>query len=518
MKNRFASALHGALALSLAGLPALVLAAPTDADMRAMQQRLEALEAQIAQMNKLLAQSQTPPQAAAPVAAAASQAAQAGWGDSPPARLSQADLDKLKQRMARQELKVSRLFNDAYDGPGAGLQVTGYLDPTYVVNRNAKTAGFQFLDGGDPYTYFNSANGEAFLHITKTFGEGALAPKADVEIAQARGYGTTSTNSSGTVVPSIFHVASVAIPIDDKYSFTMGRLAGFSGYEYYESTLTNAVTHNMLYDFSEAGNMTGIGLNITKGDWAWKTFLSNEEYFTAGSSVGAHPNRVPTLAARLDYTASTAMYWGGSMLLGRNTIYGTDNGCDSGYGYQCSNNSGYGNKFYVDLDMTYLAADAQYNAQVDYGQLAHGAWNGRTARWWGFSALWHKRWMHPTLGRVGATARLDYLNNATNGGGGTDLYLGSADTPGTDPANGFGISPACYAADVDGEGNSNNGRNCKGANRFSLTSVFMLLPTDQWTIKAEYRFDWATRATFGTPGGTFRKSNDVISLQSVYQF
>ena len=73
-------------------------------------------------------------------------------------------------------------------------------------------------------------------------------------------------------------------------------------------------------------------------------------------------------------------------------------------------------------------------------------------------------------------------------------------------------------ADVDGEGNSNNGRNCKGANRFSLTSAFMLLPTDQWTIKAEYRFDWATRATFGTPGGTFRKSNDVISLQSVYQF
>jgi len=502
------------LALALAA-PLGALAEPTEAQVQAMEKKIQALEARLDQLSRLLEAKSAP---AAPTGAATP--ASPAWGDpvAAPAQISQAEYDKLKQRVARQDMKVSKLFTDAYDGPGAGLQITGYLDPTYVVNKNRRSASFQFLNAGDPYSYDNSENGDVFLHITKTLGEGLLAPKADVQLAMTRGYGSFATNSSGTVVPSIVHQATLAVPISDTTVVVAGRFGGFAGYEYYESALVNTVSHNLLYDFSAAGGMTGAGINITKGDWAWKTFLGNEEYYVSGSQVGQRPNRVPAFGARLDYTANTALYLGGSVYLGRDTLYGTDTGCDAGYGYQCVNGSGYGGKLAIDLDLSYLTADAQYNAQFDYGQIRGGAWNGGDARWWGLSGLAHRKWTTASLGRIGASVLLDYLNNSRNGGGSSSIYLGSADTPGTDPVNGLGIAPDCYAADQDADGNSNNGRNCKGANRFALTTAFMLYPSDQWTLKGEYRHDWANLAVFGTQAGSFRRSNDVFSLQMVYAF
>ena len=48
----------------------------------------------------------------------------------------------MKQKLARHELKLGRLYQDAFESPGSGLQVTGYIDPVYVVNRNQRTASF----------------------------------------------------------------------------------------------------------------------------------------------------------------------------------------------------------------------------------------------------------------------------------------------------------------------------------------------------------------------------------------
>ena len=509
------SRLSPAFALACA-LPAAALAAPSDAELAAMQRRMQAMEARMAQMQALIDQLQQ--QRAAPVAAAAPAASAGGWGDAPPA--SRDEVDALRQKVARQGMKLDRLFTDAYDSPGAGLQVTGYLDPTYVVNYGQRAASFQFLNGGDRYTYDDSSTGDVFLHISKTFGTGALAPKADLEIAPTRGYGMANTNSSGAVVPTIVHVALATVPLDAQWSATAGRAAGFAGYEYYESTLMNTLTHNLLYDFSEAGNMSGIGFNWTNArqDWAWKFFLSNEEYYANGSRGGALPNRVPTVAARFDYTASTALYYGGSMMIGRDTLYATDDGCASGYGYQCTSASAYGSKFSMDLDMSYLGADLSYNAQVDFGEWVHGAWNGGTARWWGASALVHRRWTSPVVGRWGATLRADYLNDAHNGGGSPSLYLGGADAPGTDAQNGFGISPACLAAHADSGAGLDLGQSCSGSSRWALTGTLLLMPSDQWTLKAELRYDRASHAVFGTPSGQWRRGNEVFGLQSVYAF
>jgi len=511
------------LVLAAACVPGAALAAPTDAEMAAMQQRLQAMEARMAQMQALIDQLQqqrggapAPQVAAAPVAAASTP----GWGDAAPAAASQEDVDALRQKVARQGMKLDKLFHDAYDAPGAGLEVTGYIDPTYMVNRNLRTASFLFLNADDPYTYDDSSFGDVYLRIAKTFGEGTLAPRAEIEIAPTRGYGQANTNSGGYVVPTIIHTATATIPMNAQWSFTAGRTGGFAGYEYYESTLMNTLTHNLLYDFSLAGNMSGAGFNWTnpKQDWAWKFYVSNEEYFAAGSRVGAQPNRAPTFATRFDYTASSALYYGGSAMIGRNTLYATDNGCESGWGYQCREGSGYGTKFSLDLDMSYLGADLSYFGEVDYGQWTNGAWNGGNARWWGVSGQVHRRWTSPVVGRWGATLRAEYLNNSHNGGGTPSLYLGGADTPGTDPLNGFGISQACLASYADAGPGLDQGQKCPGANRWSLTGTLLLLPSDQWTLKAELRYDRASQPVFGTWGGNWRKDNGIFGLQSIYAF
>ena len=514
MMRRLTSMLPIALWLAL---PGVAHAAPTDEEVKAMQQRIQSLESKLEQMQKLL---EARPAPAAPAAVAQAGAAPQ-WGDpaQAPAKLSQQELDAMKQKLARQELKVDKLYTESTEGAGAGLEVSGYLDPWYVVNKNQNTASFQFLNG-DPYTYYNSSQGDVFLRIVKTFGEGPSAPKVDIQIAPSRGYGTDNTNSDGYAFASIFHQALFYAPVNDLWTFNAGFTAGYSGYEYFESTLMQTITHNLLYDFALGGSQVGAGMIYTKGDWIVKAFLGNEQYFTIGSIAAPdQANRTPTLTARVDYTWNSALYLGGSMAIGRNTLYGPLEGCaDGGYGYQCTSAKPYSTRATIGMDLTYLTADAQYNAEWDVGTVQNGAWNGGNALWWGLSGQAHQQWSTAALGRIGATLRLDYLNNQRNGGGTSSLYLANDTNPGTDTSNGFGIDPACYASDVDADGNSNNGRNCKGANRYALSAAFSAYPTEKWTLKAEYRYDWSNLRVFGTSDGQLRKNNSVFSLATVYAF
>lgn len=496
-------------------LPLLAHAGPpTEAEMQAMQQRLQAMEAKLEQMQKLLDQRPAP----APAGATGAQ-----WGD--PAK-TQAEVDTLKQKVARQELKIGKLYSDVFESAGSGLVITGYIDPTYVYNRNLTSSSFQFLNGGDPYTYYNSQNGDVFLSIVKTFGEGLQAPSVKLEIAPSRGDGTFLLKSDGdSTVNSIFHQALMNMPLNDTTAVVAGLSAGYAGYEYYQSTLTNTVSHNLLFDFSTPGSMVGVGLSYanTQGTLLAKAFIGNEEYYTFGARSETNSNRVPAIMARIDYGVSSSLWVGGSAYLGRNSLYGpfTCPGTNDGFGYQCDASSPYSTKAYGQFDLTYADADTQYNAQVDFGTQQNAAWNGGRATWWGLSGLAHRKWVTESVGKIGATFRADYLNNSQNGGGTSSVYIDS-DYTGTDALNGFGIAPSCFASDVDEFGDSNNGRNCKGTNRYALTLAFLAYPTDQWTLKSEVRYDIASRAVFQTNGssidGNFRKTNTVISLQSVYAF
>jgi hypothetical protein len=121
-----------------------------------------------------------------------------------PARLTQGEADTLKQKVAKHELQLGELYEASRSGPLAGLSITGYVDPSYVYNRNAGTSSFLFLSGGDPYTYDASSVGDLYIKFKKTFGEGTYAPNIDITIKPYRGYGAFTTNSGGSTFGNIF--------------------------------------------------------------------------------------------------------------------------------------------------------------------------------------------------------------------------------------------------------------------------------------------------------------------------
>ncbi|SUX55999.1 Protein of uncharacterised function (DUF3138) [Chromobacterium vaccinii] len=59
---------------------------------------------------------------------------------------------------------------------------------------------------------------------------------------------------------------------------------------------------------------------------------------------------------------------------------------------------------------------------------------------------------------------------------------------------------------------------CKGANRMALTADLLFFPTDQFTLKFEYRHDWASQAVFQRNDGSMKKGNDMLGAQAVYTF
>jgi len=496
--------------------PLVASAAASDADVQAMQQRIDALEAKLAAMEKLMSGQKATP------AATNSES------------VTQSDFDDLKQKVNKQGLKLGKLVTDTYDGAGAGLVVTGYIDPTYVANSNAGSSSFRFLNNEAAYSYDTSQNGDVYLDIKKTFGEGLLAPNIEIVINPHKGYGVSNVNSTGSANPSIISQAVATVPITEEWSFTTGFAPGVAGYEYRQSNLNNAISHNLLYDFSAPASMIGVGLAYQDTNYIWsgKIFIGNEEYYTAGyqvnSSGGVFPttdsNTTPSLMARIDYQATSAIDIGGSVFIGNKTNYNglpyvlgtgpcaglgaTPQAAVAGYGYQCGNTSPFGQKTYAEVDMTATNADSVYNLQLDYGTQDGAAWNGNQAVWWGVSATAHKKWVTAALGKIGATIRLDYLGNDQNGGGGGSLYI----PYGTDTTNGFGVDPVCLAASVT------NGVECAGTNRSEMTLAFMVYPKDQLTLKAEFRRDWASTSAFLQSNGAYTNVNNVISLQSVYAF
>lgn len=486
-----------AVALSI---PVLSWADSTEDQLRKMDQQINALKNKIEALEK---------QSADSAALANSDS------DDAPAKITQGELDKLKQRVANQQLKVNALNDAANSGPISGLSVTGYIDPIFVANRNQHTRGVQFLNGGDNFGYDGSAIGDVYLEIKKTFGVGSMAPFIDLQIMPNRGYGSFTVNSGGNYTGNIFSTALANIPLTDHTTFTAGYTPSFAGYEYQQSNLTLTMTHGLLYDWSEPGTYMGAGINYWTGNWAYKTFIGNEEYRSAQAVSYGEANHNPTFTGRFDYTWTSTLYLGGSFSYGKNTLPYPDvcpNDSEGnpleGYGYQCANKSAYGQKFYAEMDLTYVNTDTQWNAQLDYGSMEHAAWNGGFAQWYGASLLAHTKWTGKTLGRMGITGRIDYLNDETNGGGGGGTYFGS----GTDGYNGFGIAPECLA------NSSHNGKDCNGGNHISLTATWLLYPTDQITLKTEARYDMSSEKLFSDSNGQSNRSNMIYGLQFVYVY
>ncbi|MEQ5842366.1 DUF3138 family protein [Paraburkholderia acidicola] len=531
------------ICLLVAGaLPGIALADSTSDQIKAMQAELHALQKEVKDLRAQVAGKKAAPGtpavatggtvAAPAVATAPVDISSPDYGKAR-ATLTNDEVGSMKQQIANQQLKVDSLVDAANTGPLAGLSVTGYIDPTYIYNRAASSSSFLFANHESSYNYFNSTFGDLYLDIKKTFGVGPMAPSAEITLMPNRGNGITLLqNEHGNIGNNLLNTAVITVPVTATTTVVAGLMPSFGGYEVQQSNQMLTLTHNLLYDFSDPGSYIGVGLNYT-GDgspWAWKFMLGNEQYRTYGSVVQTgtnalgdpitSSNKIPTFTARVDYTWSSALDIGGSFNIGRQTLASAQATDADGnplpgsfvYGVGGQSRNAFGAFFFGEADATYTQADVQYNAELDYGQQQNAAYNGGQAQWYGISLLAHRKFSMPVVGRMGVTARYDALVDSKNGGGGGGVALNAN---GMDTADGFGIGADCLASSKAGGG---LGFECKGAIHQDVALDLLFYPTQQLTVKVEYRHDWANKQVFLRNDGSYAKSNDLLGTQLIYAF
>lgn len=513
------------ICLLVAGcLPGIALADTTTEQIRALQAQLDVLQKEVKRLqtqppakgaNAGANATATRPATAEPPAASVDVTSSA-YGKAQ-ATLTNDDVTSMKQQLAIQQLKVNSLEDAANTGPLAGLSVTGYLDPTYVYNRAQGSSSFLFANHESTGGYFNSTFGDLYLDIKKKFGVGPLAPSAEVTLMPNRGNGITQLmNEHGSSSSDLLNTAVITVPFSMTTSLVAGLMPSFGGYEVQQSNQMLTLTHGLLYDFSDPGSYVGVGLNYTGegSNWAWKFMLGNEQFRTSGAQIQtgtnglgdpiSTSNKVPTFTARVDYTWSSALDLGGSLNIGRQTLsqgVGPNGSPIPSYGPGGAASSPFGTFLFTEADATYQTADVQYNAEFDFGQQQHAAWNGGTAQWYGLSLLANRKFHVPGLGRMGVTARYDVLADQKNGGGASSIVLNGN---GMDPYNGWGVGASCLKASRASGG---YGFECKGAVRQDVAFDLLFYPTQYMTIKMEYRHDWSTQDTFLRNDGSYGKSN-----------
>ena len=280
----------------------------------------------------------------------------------------------------------------------------------------------------------------------------------------------------------------------------------FQGYEYVfanaSPTLGNQlITHNALYDLAGATSYTGIGMSHTfdGGTYAFKWLVGNVD---SGSDANdthhqfSDPNGVGTfhaadssarsvaLAYRLDYFKNESTYF---------AISGLHGSVNRNFNIMA-------------LETGYTKGDWQFNGQLTSGQQARAAANGETASWTGVSGLVG----YKVVPRLQLLARLDYIDNRSNGGG---VYVDNGG------ASGYGLGPertdsSGTVYDVD----ATTRLSTTGANltRLSLGTNYQINANTQW--KVEYRLDQSSGNNFKDSDGSYRKDRSLIATSVVFSF
>ena len=456
------------VALSLGFAPAL---AHADTNAQILKE-LKALQAQVEQLQaKVQAQDATLKAQQSQVASASAAATDAS---------NQAD---------HNAVQITGLKGAAKRTGMDGMTVTGMIAPAYVYNQDQQTSSFVFLNRSNGsasaatlYNYDNSSFGMANIQFQKVMSDGT---KWTLNLVPDRGAGAIMNGSS------IINEASVSMPIngDSDTRFIAGQIPDWEGYEYVFDNQTYAVTHNLLYDFTELTAYTGAGVDVTNGNLEWKALVGNvnsPRYYYNNGSIGG---RAPALVARFDYSLPgyDSAGVGGWALVGKlpNSSTTAPNGVSSA---AMAELDGYLNK----------GAWGWYG-QVAYGKQAQAAYNGGDAKWWGASATATYNFTPRFLG----FARADYLNDSTNGGGLPGGWMNGFQ----DSLNGLG--PVC-----DSNGNCGN-----GANRYAMSLGVNYQLTKATKLKLEYRYDGANLPVFlNVSDGTYKKSNNVLAAGVAVNF
>jgi hypothetical protein len=452
---------------------ALAMAFPFGAQAQSnadLKKEIDMLKAQIAELKQMVLQKAAAP--AVPVAA-------------PVASNVGAELAKLRVKVEAME--------DAQEANGfGGLKFSGAIDPTYVYSQRAGRGQFVFLNGTDgiandlttdAFSYMNSNIGGVMLKFEKKFDNDMMAT---IKLKPYKSVNTTWVEES-----------FLTIPIGDSRNVIVGKLNSYNGYEVVDSSEAKNVTHNLLYDFGGPLTMTGAGLNFKAAGMDWKTIAGNMNSDTDLPGTANH-NR--------------GIHWRGDMALGEFSGWGISgmHGTLGGEDYN-----------YLDVDYWFTRGDLTINAQVELSKHKNMAFNGGDAGHVGLSGL-----VAYKLGEGWETvARIDWLDDHKNGGsrGGETDCLGIFDGTQTGVAatscgnyrSGWG--PGAYFDDVDGGwalGDQN-----RGAKRTALTLGLNYQFHEKALLKLEYRHDRSDLYTFyDFSSGSYKKSNNVIALQTVVKF
>jgi len=389
-------------------------------------------------------------------------------------------------------------LEDAIEASGfKGLKISGYIDPTYLYNRNAKTSSFVFLNNNsnihgsnESFGYDNTYFGSAMLNIDKELDGGSR-----LRLSLMPSKGTASGYNFGNLV----HEATMSIPLmdDPTTRLIVGQYADWSGYEMIASNQNKLITHNLLFDFSAPNFYTGAGLELSRGKWLIKTMVGNMNR----SRIDTSKQTTPGLFYRVDYSKGEYQGFGFS-------------GVHSGF----DDKSQFGRLDILEIDGYFIRGDVTWQGQLNYGRqksTAGNAFAGGYNSWYGLSTLF----AYKMTQRLEGIARFDYINNRKNGGGllgstfgGTCKDLGGMDVNCPDGRNGFGSSMVF-------DGTSWLVENAtRGSNRMALSLGLHYALMPGVNLKGEYRYDRSTGRVFLNADGNYVRANHVLGVSTVISF
>ncbi len=395
------------------------------------------------------------------------------------------------RELARVTVKTEAI-EDSRDALGfKGLKISGYMDPTFIYNKNQNTSGFSFLNSvsNDGYNYDNSYFGAAVIDFQKETDSGV---RWRLTLAPNRGVGSVFDADSRSPV----HEASVSIPLGSlQRRLLVGQVPDWSGYEYLQPTLNKLITHNLLFDFTLPTAYTGVGMEITEGKWIVKGMLNN-----MNASRKTPGNTTPALAYRVDYSRGEYQGFGFAGVHGKAANFADPDGRDSRLDL-------------FEFDAYFIRGDVTLQGQLSFGQqksaaiipdAASGAL--RDARWSGLSVLGAYKFTP----RFEGIARVDLVRNRKNGGGLLG-FTASDGRNGIGPDANLGCDPADLLTLV---------AECsRGADRRAYSFGLSYLFDSSTTFKAEYRIDQANLPVFEVvKDGTFKKNNHMFGASVLVSF
>jgi hypothetical protein len=462
------------------------------AELEALKGQVKRLEAMLEKVGAQAQQANTQAQAATTQAAQANTQAVEATAKADKAAESTIDVAEFNRIRIKTEA-----MEDAQEAGGfKGVKISGYVDPSYIYNRNAKTSSFMFLNNnssingsGESFGYDNTFFGSAMLNFEKEL-EGGTKLKLSMMPSKSAGAGYNFGN--------LVHEATLMVPLGDLNTrFIGGQWADWTGYELIPSNANKLITHNLLFDFSAANFYTGAGMEFLDGKWDTKILVGNLNR----SKIDTARRETPGLFYRVDYAKGEFNGFGFS-------------GIHAGF----DDHEQFGRLDLLEIDGYFTRGDWNLQGQLSYGRQKATPSNGYTgeqSHWWGLSALGS----YKITPRFETIARFDYIGNKSNGGGvfgstfgGVCKDITGADANCPDGRNGFGSGMVFDGSDWVVADPS------VGSNRYALSLGINYALAPGVNVKGEYRYDRSSANVFKTSDDQYRRDNHVVGVSTVVSF